>query len=222
MALGGAGERPQVGRRASQWEIREEQSRQPTGHGSLGPKGTIAWKPSQSYRASLREGGIGGWTQRPQGCFGDHKGLWTWPFVPSLISGTLLSTCLCLGWPFSPAFTLKSFVYPSRSISHSSHHALWASLVAQQLKKKRTTKNDNPPAMWETWVRYLSWKIPWRRKQQVFHSRTLAWKIPRTEEPAGLQSLGLQRVGLNLATKWQAFSVPWEAHRPLNDRNGAF
>ena len=32
------------------------------------------------------------------------------------------------------------------------------------------------------------------------HSSTLAWKIPRTEEPGGLQSMGLQRVGHNLAT----------------------
>lgn len=75
VALGGAGERLQLGRRASQWEIQEEQSRWPVGHGSLGPKGTIAWKSRQSHRASLKEGGIGGWTQSSQGCFEDRKGL---------------------------------------------------------------------------------------------------------------------------------------------------
>ena len=37
------------------------------------------------------------------------------------------------------------------------------------------------------WVR----KIPWQRKWQP----TLAWEIPWTEEPGGLQSMGLQRVG---------------------------
>ena len=33
------------------------------------------------------------------------------------------------------------------------------------------------------------------------HSRILAWRIPRTEEPGGLQSMGSQRVGHNLVTK---------------------
>ena len=36
------------------------------------------------------------------------------------------------------------------------------------------------------------------------HSSILAWEIPRTEEPGGLQSLGLQRVGLGLATEQQS------------------
>ena len=35
------------------------------------------------------------------------------------------------------------------------------------------------------------------------HSSILAWKIPQTEEPGGLQSMGLQRVGHDLATKQQ-------------------
>ena len=33
------------------------------------------------------------------------------------------------------------------------------------------------------------------------HSSILAWRIPRTEEPGGLQSMGLKRVGHDLATK---------------------
>ena len=33
-------------------------------------------------------------------------------------------------------------------------------------------------------------------KEMATHSRTLAWRIPWTEEPGGLQSIGLQRVGL--------------------------
>ena len=35
------------------------------------------------------------------------------------------------------------------------------------------------------------------------HSSILAWEIPRTEEPGGLQSMGSQRVGHDLATKQQ-------------------
>ena len=35
------------------------------------------------------------------------------------------------------------------------------------------------------------------------HSSILAWKIPWTEGPDGLQSMGSQKVGHNLATKWQ-------------------
>ena len=47
----------------------------------------------------------------------------------------------------------------------------WASLVAQLVK--------NPPAMWETWVRSLSWE-DLLEKGKATHSSILAWKIPRT------------------------------------------
>ena len=40
-------------------------------------------------------------------------------------------------------------------------------------------------------------------KEMATHSRILAWEIPWTEEPGGLQSMGLQRVGYNLAMKQQ-------------------
>ena len=39
------------------------------------------------------------------------------------------------------------------------------------------------------------------------HSSVLIWKIPRTEKPGGLQSMGLQRVGQNLVTKPQAVEI---------------
>ena len=51
----------------------------------------------------------------------------------------------------------------------------------------------NPPAMWETWVRSLGWEDP-LKKGIATHSSVLAWKTPWTEEPGGLQSVGLQRV----------------------------
>ena len=62
----------------------------------------------------------------------------------------------------------------------------WASLVAQIVK--------NLPAMWETWVRSLSWEDP-LEKDMATYSSILAWKIPWTEEPGELQVVGLQRVG---------------------------
>ena len=49
------------------------------------------------------------------------------------------------------------------------------------------------PAMWETRIRSLGQEDP-LEKAMATHSSMLAWKIPRTEEPGRLQSLGLQRV----------------------------
>jgi len=51
----------------------------------------------------------------------------------------------------------------------------------------------NPPAMQETWVQSLVWEDP-LEKGKVTHSSILAWEIPWTEEPGGLQSMGSQRV----------------------------
>ena len=56
--------------------------------------------------------------------------------------------------------------------------------------------------MQETWVRFLGWEDP-LEKEMAIHSSILAWKIPWTEEPGGLQSMGSQRVGHDLATKPQ-------------------
>ena len=52
----------------------------------------------------------------------------------------------------------------------------------------------NIPAMWETWVRSLGWEGP-LEKEMATHSSVLAWRIPWTEEPGGLQPTGSQRVG---------------------------
>ena len=61
----------------------------------------------------------------------------------------------------------------------------WASLVAQTVQCL--------PAMQETWVWSLGWEDP-LEKEMTTHSSTLAWKIPRTEEPGRLQYMGSQRV----------------------------
>ena len=50
------------------------------------------------------------------------------------------------------------------------------------------------PAMWETRVQFLGWEDP-LEKEMATHSSTLAGKIPWTEKPGRLQSLGSQRVG---------------------------
>ena len=60
------------------------------------------------------------------------------------------------------------------------------SLVAQPVKRLL--------AMQETWVRSLGWE-DLLEKEMAIHSSTLAWKIPWTEEPGGLQFMGSQRVG---------------------------
>ena len=52
----------------------------------------------------------------------------------------------------------------------------------------------NLPAMQETWVRSLGWEDPLEREMAT-DSSILAWRISWTEEPGGLQSTGLQRVG---------------------------
>ena len=61
-----------------------------------------------------------------------------------------------------------------------------ASLVAQTIKRLST--------MWETWVRSLGQEDS-LEKGKATHSSIHAWKIPWTEEPGGLQSMGSQRVG---------------------------
>ena len=65
------------------------------------------------------------------------------------------------------------------------------SRVAQTVK--------NLSAMQETWVWFLEWEDPWE-KEMATHFSILAWKIPWTEEPGRLQSIGSQRVGHNWVT----------------------
>ena len=76
-------------------------------------------------------------------------------------------------------------------------------------QKKKKTKYvaqlvKNPPAMQKTWFDSWVGMIRWRREQQpipVFWRILEVWRIPWTEEPGGLQSLGSQRVRYNWATK---------------------
>ena len=64
----------------------------------------------------------------------------------------------------------------------------------------------NPPAMQETQVQSLGGEDP-LEKEIASHSSILAWEIPWTEEPGGLQSMGSQRVGHDLMTKINIFGL---------------
>ena len=70
------------------------------------------------------------------------------------------------------------------------------SLVVQMVK--------NWPAIQETQVQPLGWEDP-LEKGMATHSSIPAWRIPWTEEPCGLKSMGSQRVGHNWATNTFTF-----------------
>ena len=71
------------------------------------------------------------------------------------------------------------------SIKIKSYIVSWAFLMAEMVK--------NLPAMQETWVQSQAREDP-LEKGMAIHSSVLAWGIPWTEEPGGLQSIESQRV----------------------------
>ena len=73
-----------------------------------------------------------------------------------------------------------------RSPGEGLDYPLQYSLVVQTVK--------NLPSMWETWVRSLGWEDPLEEGMET-QSSILAWRIPWTEEPGGLQSVVSQRIG---------------------------
>ena len=54
----------------------------------------------------------------------------------------------------------------------------------------------------QMWVQFLGREDP-LEKEMATYSSLLAWKIPRIEEPSGLQSMGLQKIGKDSVTKQQ-------------------
>ena len=71
----------------------------------------------------------------------------------------------------------------------------WNTSVEGSVMKIKLVKLvKNLPAVQETWVRSLGWE-DLLVKEMATHSSILAWKISRTEEPGGLQSMGAQRAG---------------------------
>ena len=86
--------------------------------------------------------------------------------------------------PVVPLEALVAFIVLAEAVHGTS-------LVAQMVKRLST--------MQETRVQSLGWEDP-LEKEMAIHSRTIAWKIPWTEEPGRLQSMGSQRVRHDRAT----------------------
>ena len=85
----------------------------------------------------------------------------------------------------------RTFPYRAKDIANFSQRYInqdWTSLVAQMVR--------NLPVMWEMWVQSLGQEES-LEKGMATHSSILVWRIPWTEEPGGLQSMGLQRIGHN-------------------------
>ena len=104
----------------------------------------------------------------------------SWKIISTLLYRVLVSR-INSGWLFLRHKKLTKYFFLSPSLLPKG-----ASLVAQRLKRL--------PAMRETWVRSLGREDP-LEKEMATHSSILAWRIPWMEEPGGLQSMGLQRVG---------------------------
>ena len=76
---------------------------------------------------------------------------------------------------------LPCFISNHNKLFIKLHWWHWASLVAQTVK--------NLPAICETWVQSLGWEDS-LEEAMVTHSSILAWRIPWTQEPGRLQSMG--------------------------------
>ena len=92
------------------------------------------------------------------------------------------------------------------SFSYSEH---------SRMTKKVAQKVKNLPAIQETWVRALGQKDP-LEKVVVTHSRILAWRIPWTKEPGGLQSMGSQRVRHDWETNTLTFTLQVNTSQETN------
>ena len=92
------------------------------------------------------------------------------------ITTTSMYTCMCTHMHTHTDIYMRVCVFT----------LYWALVVAQMVK--------NSPALKETWVRSLCLEDS-LEKGMATHSSIRAWKIPWTEEPGGLQFMGLHRVG---------------------------
>ena len=103
-------------------------------------------------------------------------------------------SCFFRNWKTSRTVFIYISILMDKSeqcILNSTIYSFRASLEAQMIR--------NLPAMWETQVWSMGWEDP-LEKGMATHSRILAWRIPGTEEPAELQSMGLQKVRHDWAT----------------------
>ena len=86
--------------------------------------------------------------------------------------------------PFTPSY------YPTSGDKDTS-----STLLAQEgyISWEMAQTVKSLPVMWETWVQSLGWEDP-LNKGTATRSSILAWRIPWTEEPCGIQSMGSQRI----------------------------
>ena len=116
--------------------------------------------------------------------------------------------------------TVSSTCWPqeNKRLPHAEDRLLYilawpgASLVAQMVK--------NLPQVQEIWVQSLGWEDP-LEKGMATHSSFLAWKIPWTEEPGGLQSVGSQRVRQSWAANTFTFTCP-KKHEEITKNHQTF
>ena len=78
----------------------------------------------------------------------------------------------------------------------------WTELPGSSEASRIALLEKHLPAVQEIWIQFLDQEVP-LEKEMATCSGIPAWKVPRTEEPDGLQSVGLQRIRHNLATKHQ-------------------
>ena len=110
-----------------------------------------------------------------------------WQLIPVFLPGesqgrwSLVGCCL---WGCTELDTTEA----TQQQQQQQHTRLWEELAAQMVR--------SPPAMKETRVQSLGQEDP-LNKGMATHSSIPVWRIPWTEEPGGLQSMGSERVGLN-------------------------
>ena len=112
-----------------------------------------------------------------------------------------------MGLTLPPLVTSQGHVQPL-SQGRWKHFAIGTLWLPWWLRWER-----NSSAMQETWVWSLSWEGP-LEDGMANHSSILAWRIPWTEEPGGLQSVGSPRVRHDWATKHSTHSLEGPPHSP--------
>ena len=96
------------------------------------------------------------------------------------------------------------------SIYHYSLLIIYPLLIYQPLTSGSVLKNL--PGKQEMQVRFLGQEEALENEMATHcHSSILAWEIPWTEEPGGLQAMGLQRVGHDSVTKQQQLTYTWQS-----------
>ena len=116
---------------------------------------------------------------------------WIWGLGRGVLE---YSFCYCCFKPLSHYISKAWFC----QIIYKHLRHIQTSLVAQTVKRLSI--------IWDTWVWSLGWEDP-LEKEMAIHSRAIAWKIPWTEEPGRLQSMGSQRVGHDWATPLFTFTI---------------